>query len=80
MEHLAFSLRCFVVGRGMVVDFVTCAHVEPTDKHTNSYVKSFLVAKKDRSEQFFDINDGTKPPHNELGRSKIHLVTMAANF
>ena len=64
----------------MVIDFVTCAHVEPTDEHTNSYVKSFLVAEKDRPEQFFDIDDGTKPPHNELGRSKIHLVTMAANF
>jgi len=30
----------------MVVDFVTCAHVEPTDEYTNSYVKSFLVAEK----------------------------------
>jgi hypothetical protein len=31
-------------------------------------------------EQFFDIDDGAKPPHNELGRSKKNHVTMAANF
>jgi len=79
-EHLAPSPRRFVVGRGMVVDFVTCAHVEPTDEHTNSCIKSFLVAEKDRPEQFFDIDDGSKPPHNVLGGSKLHLVTMAANF
>jgi hypothetical protein len=33
-----------------------------------------------RTEQFFDIDDGAKHPHNEPGCSKTHLVTMAANF
>ena len=45
-EHLAPSPRRFVVGRGMVIDSVTCTHVEPIDECTNSYVKSFLVAEK----------------------------------
>jgi hypothetical protein len=74
-EHLAPSPRRFVVGRGMVVDFVTCAYVGSTDKLTNSYVKSFLVAEKDRPDKFFDIDDGTKHPNMNLDVAKyIFLI------
>ena len=75
MEHLALLPRRFVVGRGMVVNFVTCTHVGSTDKYTNSYVKFFLVAEKDRLEEFFDIDDGTEHPNMNLDVTKYILLT-----
>jgi len=54
----------------MVVDFVTCAHVEPTDKHTNSYVKSFLIAEKRSQKHFSVFDDGTKHPIMNLDAAK----------
>ena len=74
-EHLAPSPRCFVVRCGMVVDFVACTHVGSTDKRTNSYVKSFLVAEKDRPDEFFYIDDGTKHPNMNLDVAKYILLT-----
>ena len=37
----------------------------------NSYVKSFLFAKKQRPDEFFDIDDGTKSPNMNLDASKL---------
>jgi hypothetical protein len=35
-------------------------------KHTNSYLKTFLVTKKERAEQFFDIDDGNDGTNRNL--------------
>ena len=35
-------------------------------EHTNSYLKTFLVAEKERAEQFFDIDDGDDGANRNL--------------
>ena len=42
--------------------------------HINSIVTLFLFAKKQRLDEFFDINDGTKTPNMNLAIAKFMLL------
>jgi hypothetical protein len=55
--------------------FYTPTRTGSTDQRTNSYVKSFLVAEKDRLDEFFDIDDGTKSPNMNLAATKLMMLT-----
>ena len=45
-----------------------------------SYVQSFLIAEKDRPDEFFDIDDGTKSPNMNLAATKLMLLTCQPPF
>ena len=43
--------------------------------YINSYVKIFLIAEKQRPDEFFDIDDGTKSPNMNLAATKLMVLT-----
>ena len=43
--------------------------------HINSYVNFFLIAEKQRPDEFFDIDDGRKSPNMNLAATKLMLLT-----
>jgi len=51
-----------------------------TAVHINSYVFVFLFAEKQRPDEFFDIDDGTKSPNMNLAATKLMLLTCQPPF
>jgi hypothetical protein len=43
--------------------------------HINSYVILFLIAEKQRLDEFFEIDNGRKSPNMNLAATKLMLLT-----